>query len=88
MGPCGLIDIVGFKTCYDIVSHWGEINKDDQMIANAQYIKENFIDKGLQGMQGGQGYYSYPNPSYQAAGFLDVPDISNAEAIASIAKPN
>ena len=81
VGPCGIMDMVGMKTFYDILNHWGQANKDDQMIANAQYIKAHFLDKGLQGMQGGQGYYSYPNPSYQAADFLDVPDISEAEEI-------
>lgn len=86
LGPCGLMDVVGMKTCFDILSHWGEAGKDDQMLANAQYIKEHFLDKGLQGMQGGQGYYSYPDPSYQAADFLEIPDISKAEEIASIAK--
>ena len=86
VGPCGLMDIVGMKTCFDILSYWGEVNEDAQMIANAQYIKEHFLDKGLQGMQGGQGYYSYPDPSYQAADFLKVPDISKAEDIANMAK--
>ncbi len=88
VGPCGIMDIVGMKTCFDILNYWGEVNKDDLMIANAQYIKEHFLDKGLQGMQGGQGYYSYPNPSYQAADFLDVPDISKADDIANMAKLN
>ena len=88
VGPCGFMDVVGLKTCFDILSYWGQINEDTQMLANAQYIKEHFLDKGLQGMQGGQGYYQYPNPSYQAPGFLDVPDISAAEAIAKMAKLN
>jgi len=88
VGPCGLMDVIGFKTILNVFSHWGEVNKDEQMLANAQYIKEHFVDKGLQGMQGGQGYYQYPNPSYQEAEFLDVPDISKAEEIAMMAKLN
>jgi hypothetical protein len=36
------------------------------MLANADYFKKNFLDKGLQGMMGGQGYYSYPSPAYAA----------------------
>ena len=88
VGPCGLMDIVGMETCFNILSYWGEVNKDEQMLANAAYIKEKFLDKGLQGMQGGQGYYTYPNPSYQAEGFLDIPDISMAEEIAELAKLN
>jgi 3-hydroxybutyryl-CoA dehydrogenase len=85
-GPCGLMDIAGMPTVFNIFSHWGETNKDVQMIANAQYIKEHFLDKGLLGMQGGQGYFKYPNPTYQAPDFLDVPDASKAEEIAKMAK--
>ena len=87
-GPCALMDIVGFKTVYDIFSHWGEANKDDQMLANARYIKEHFVDKGILGLQSGQGYFQYPDPSYQAPDFLDVPDISKAKEIALLAKLN
>ena len=86
VGPCGLMDIVGMETCFNILSYWGGVKKDEQMLANAAYIKENFLDKGLQGIQGGQGYYTYPNPAYQDEDFLDVPDISMAEEIAKLAK--
>ena len=85
-GPCGFMDIVGMKTCFDILTYWGEVNKDEQMLANAKYIKENFMDKGLMGLQTGKGYYTYPNPSYQAEDFLSVPDISAAEDIAKLTK--
>ena len=86
LGPCGLMDVVGMPTIFNIFSHWGETNKDEEMLANARYIKEHFLDKGLQGMQGGQGYYQYPNPSYQAPDFLEVPDASKAQEIAMLAK--
>lgn len=86
VGPCGLMDIVGFKTLHNVFSHWGEVNKDDQMLANAKYLKEHFLDKEKLGIQTGQGYYQYPNPSYQAPDFIDVPDISKAEELAQLAK--
>ena len=84
-GPFGVIDVVGMKTAFDIFNYWGNENDDAQMKANAQYIKENFLDKGLLGLQTGQGYYSYPNPSYTRPGFLDVPDISRAAELARLA---
>jgi len=56
------------------------------MLKNAQYVKENLLDKGLMGLQTGEGYYKYPNPSYQAPDFLDVPDVSRAAELASMAK--
>ncbi len=86
MGPCGLLDVVGMTTMYNILHHWGEVNDDMQMRANAAYIKETFIDKGLLGLQTGQGYYSYPNPAYQAPDFLDVPDVSRALEISKLAR--
>jgi len=76
MGPCGLVDVVGMKTCYDVSQYWGTVNNDAQMLKNAAYVKERFLDKGLQGMLGGKGFYEYPNPAYAEPGFLAVPDAS------------
>ena len=53
-----------------------EVKDDDQMRRNAAFLKEKFLDRGLQGMMGGKGFYEYPNPAYEAPDFLDVPDIS------------
>jgi 3-hydroxyacyl-CoA dehydrogenase len=84
MGPLGMIDVVGMKTCYDIFSYWGAENGDEQMLLNAEYIKAHFIDRGHMGLSTDQGYYNYPEPAYQSADFLDIPDISRAEEIASL----
>ena len=85
-GPVGMIDVVGMKTAYDVLSYWGEENNDEQMRANAAYIKARFLDKGLLGLQTGQGYYQYPNPAYMAEGFLDVPELSAVADIVALAK--
>lgn len=79
MGPFGIVDIVGMQTAYDISAYWGEVKNDDRMRRNAAYIKANFLDKGLQGMLGGKGFYDYPNPAYAQPGFLAVPDASTVE---------
>jgi len=84
MGPCGIIDVIGMKTCYDILAYWGNQNGDAQMLANAEYIKQHFINKEKMGLLSGQGYYSYPDPAYQVADFLDVPDISRAREFANL----
>lgn len=88
IGPFGILDQVGMKTAYDILSHWGAENADEQMTANAEYLKENFLDKGLLGAQTGQGNYSWPDPSFLAPDFLEVPDISRAPEIASLVMPH
>jgi len=85
LGPMGMIDMIGIKTAYDVSMYWGTVKNDAQMLANAAYLKEHFLDKGLQGMLGGQGYYSYPNPAYADPAFLAVPDHSAAKEIARLA---
>ena len=79
VGPCGLLDIVGMTTAYNISSYWGELNRDEQLLNNARYIKEHFLDLGKLGAQSGEGFYTYPDPSYAQEDFLDVPDPSRAE---------
>ena len=87
MGPCAMIDMVGMTTAYNIGLHWGTVNNDEQMLKNAAYIKAHFIDKGLLGLPTGEGFYKYPNPAYQAKGFLDVPDISAVAGLVKLVKP-
>jgi 3-hydroxyacyl-CoA dehydrogenase len=84
MGPLGLADMVGMNTAYNVTAYWGRVNGDAQMIANADYLKENFLDKGLLGRQTGKGYYEYPDPAFQRPGFLDVPDISIVPDVVSL----
>ncbi|MGF6886039.1 3-hydroxyacyl-CoA dehydrogenase [Nocardia sp. GAS34] len=85
-GPMGAFDMVGMQTAYNVVAHWGSVTGDEQMLANARYIKENFLDKGKLGMQTGEGYYTYPDPAYADPGFLAVPAISQAAEIAALAR--
>lgn len=82
-GPMGVIDVIGMKTVYDVLAYWGERNDDDQMLANATYLKKNFLDQGTLGLQTGQGYYRYPDPAYTDPDFLSVPPISCASEIAA-----
>ncbi|MGY4401834.1 3-hydroxyacyl-CoA dehydrogenase [Bradyrhizobium sp. USDA 3315] len=85
MGPMGMIDMVGIKLVHDISHFWGTKRNDRQMLANAAYLKERFLDRGLQGAMGGEGYYRYPDPAYTDPGFLAVPDIADAPSIARFA---
>lgn len=86
-GPMGLFDAVGMKTAFDISQHWGEVNGDAQMLANAAFIKEHFLDKGKLGVQSGQGYYSYPDPAYAAEDFLKVPGHDAVAAMVQLIAP-
>ena len=86
-GPCGMVDVVGMNTAYNISTYWGNENKDEQMLINAAYLKEHFIDHGKLGLQTGEGFYKYPEPAFAAPGFLEVPDISRADEIARMTFP-
>lgn len=87
IGPLGLMDMVGMKTSYDVLAHWGKELDDAQMRANAEYIKERFLDKGLLGVPTNEGYYTYPDPAYARPGFLDLPDISVVPDLVSMMSP-
>lgn len=87
VGPCGIMDIIGMKTCYDVMNYWGNEKQDPQLLSNADYIKQHFVDQGKLGLQTGQGYYSYPNPAYQQSGFLDVPGLDAVEELVLLVRP-
>ena len=70
IGPFGILDMVGMETSYNIDMLWGEKMGDQSMIDRANYIKENYIDKGKMGVSSGEGFYKYPNPSYEGPDFL------------------
>ncbi|MCP2265003.1 3-hydroxyacyl-CoA dehydrogenase [Promicromonospora thailandica] len=84
LGPMGWYDVIGMTTAHNVLAYWGEKNGDAQMLANAKYIKERFVDKGDLGLLSGKGYYEYPSPAYQSPDFLSVPDIEAAPQIAAL----
>ncbi|MEI2274593.1 3-hydroxyacyl-CoA dehydrogenase [Sphingobacterium sp. ML3W] len=69
-GPFGILDIVGITTAYNINKMSAEATKDPLKIKTVAYLKEHFIDKNKLGVATGEGFYTYPNPAYQAPGFL------------------
>ena len=88
LGPFGIMDVIGMKTCYDVLSYWGHQNNDSQTLRNAAYIKEQLIDQGKMGLQTGSGYYQYPNPAYSAPGFLAVPGLEAVDEIVRLTRPS
>jgi 3-hydroxybutyryl-CoA dehydrogenase len=87
MGPMAMIDMVGMQTSFNVLMYWGTRNDDQQMLRNAEYIKTRFIDRGEFGLPTGKGYYSYPNPAFQARDFLAVPDASRVPEFVALARP-
>jgi len=87
LGPFGIMDVIGMKTCYDVLNYWGHQHSDAQTLRNAAYIKEQLIDQGKMGLQTGSGYYQYPNPAYAAPDFLAVPGLEAVEDIVLLTRP-
>ncbi|MGQ7247958.1 3-hydroxyacyl-CoA dehydrogenase [Halomonas sp. V046] len=82
LGPFGFMDVIGIRTCVNILAYWGDVGGDAQMTANAEYLKTHYLDKGRLGIENGKGIYSYPNPAFEAPDFLDVPNVSATASIA------
>ncbi|MFK5854854.1 MAG: 3-hydroxyacyl-CoA dehydrogenase [Bacteroidota bacterium] len=70
IGPFGIIDTVGMQTMYNIDILWGEKLGDQSMLDRAAIIKKEYIEKGKMGVSSGEGFYTYPNPSFEDDHFL------------------
>jgi 3-hydroxyacyl-CoA dehydrogenase len=55
VGPVELLDVIGLVTPYNIMA----ASPDEGTRANAQYLKEHYIDKGKLGRASGEGFYTY-----------------------------
>jgi 3-hydroxybutyryl-CoA dehydrogenase len=69
IGPFGLMDGIGIDTLWKAADYWANQSKDEQNRKNAAFLK-NYVDQGLLGQKTGQGFYTYPKPSYREPGFL------------------
>lgn len=70
VGPFGMLDGVGLDTVWDITDYWARQLDDPQLRANADFVR-GYLDRGCLGVKSGQGFYQYPDPAYQAPGFLE-----------------
>ncbi len=68
-GPFAVLDVVGIRTPYNLSKAKGE-NGDEDAKAIANFLKEEYLDKGKLGVESGEGFYNYPNPAYLEKDFL------------------
>jgi 3-hydroxybutyryl-CoA dehydrogenase len=73
IGPLGALDAVGLDTTWQITDYWARQLGDEQLHANATFLKA-YVDRGDLGVKSGRGFYSYPNPSYAQPGFIRTPE--------------
>ncbi|ERM83268.1 3-hydroxybutyryl-CoA dehydrogenase [Rhodonellum psychrophilum GCM71 = DSM 17998] len=65
MGPFGILDSVGLDTAWHVTRNMPD--KSSQAFAA---LLKTYIDAGKLGEKSGEGFYSYPKPSYRDADFL------------------
>lgn len=73
VGPLGALDAVGLDTAFTITDYWARRLGDEQLRANAAYLK-GYVDRGALGVKAGRGFYTYPDPAYARPGFIESPE--------------
>ncbi len=85
MGPLGMIDFFGIPLVRDT---WQHRHRDDALQAFRGDILaslESMLTDGKLGMKSGAGFYNYPEPEYQQAGFLsDCSDSSVSRILQAV----
>jgi 3-hydroxybutyryl-CoA dehydrogenase len=71
VGPLGALDAVGLDTVYTITDYWARELGDEQLKANAEFLKA-YVERGDLGVKSGRGFYSYPDPAYARPGFIET----------------
>jgi 3-hydroxybutyryl-CoA dehydrogenase len=73
VGPLGALDAVGLDTVWTITDYWARQLGDEQLKANATFLKA-YVDRGDLGVKSGRGFYTYPDPAYAQPGFIRTPE--------------
>jgi 3-hydroxybutyryl-CoA dehydrogenase len=69
VGPLGALDAIGLDTVWTITDYWARQLNDEQLRANARFLKA-YVDRGDVGVKSGRGFYAYPEPAYAQPGFI------------------
>ena len=70
IGPFGILDVVGLGTVYHIFKTEAERTGNEEKMKFVNVLKNQFIDAGKLGVSSGEGFYKYPNPTFQGKDFL------------------
>lgn len=65
MGPFGILDEIGLDTAWHVI----HVFKDEKSKRFAKLLKK-YIDRGHLGKKVAKGFYTYPNPKFEAANFI------------------
>jgi 3-hydroxyacyl-CoA dehydrogenase len=71
MGPFGIMDMIGLDLIYGQLKQSAENSPPGSIPARVAAYFEPYAKRGEFGMKTGKGFYTYPDPAYQQAEFLD-----------------
>lgn len=75
MGPLGMLDLIGLSLVYDSWQHREDEGPIPGLRPQVLELLQPFVERDELGMRSGSGFYRYPDPAYQQAGFFDaMPD--------------
>lgn len=66
MGPFGILDSIGLDTAWHVTK-----NLPDNASQRFAALLKSYIDAGKLGEKSGEGFYTYPNPSFKRPEFLE-----------------
>jgi 3-hydroxyacyl-CoA dehydrogenase len=69
-GPFAILDTIGITTAYNITLAEAKATGSRESETLASRLKSQYLDKGKLGRATGQGFYTYPNPSFAKPEFL------------------
>lgn len=70
IGCFGLFDREGLDVVWRNLQSYAETSDDPEDQTIADWLKKDYLDKGLLGEKSGRGFYAYPNPAFQRPDFL------------------
>ena len=72
MGPIGILDVIGLNLIHDSWLHREDEGPVPGLRPRVLALLQPMVDRHDLGISTGSGFYSYPDPAYQQAGFIDA----------------
>lgn len=71
MGPFGMMDLFGLNVVYDGWQHRSADPVTDAVRPKILDFLRGYVERGELGTKTGKGFYDYPDPAFEQAGFLE-----------------
>lgn len=71
MGPFGMMDLFGLNVVHDGWQHRPAEKVSIDVQTKIESLLRSYVERGELGSKTGKGFYSYPNPAYEQADFLE-----------------